>query len=194
MRRGSLSFRAFNGAALTQLLDEQSTLSVTYAPVGLTDQRHPIHGYQFVQGEIELGQGRDIFERAVISLQKWRVHERVGLRVTSDVPDVEQDATAVFQMRIVGLNVTIACRVVKIIKSDSQWGFAYGTLPHHVERGEELFVIEQDADGTVHFKVRAFSRPGHFMVKIGAPVARTVQRVITKRYLRAMKELMTNQS
>jgi uncharacterized protein (UPF0548 family) len=97
-------------------------------------------------------------------------------------------------MRIVGLNVTIACRVVKIFDDENQWGFAYGTLPHHVEQGEELFLVERRSDGTVHFSVSAFSRPRHPLVKVGAPVARAVQRVITTRYLRAMKELMTKES
>jgi uncharacterized protein (UPF0548 family) len=175
-------------------LNEQSSLDVTYHPVGITDLPPPIDGYHFVRGTTQLGEGRGTYERAVRSLQEWRVHERVGLSVTSNRPDVEQGSTAVCQMRIVGLNVTIVCRVVKIFDDENQWGFAYGTLPHHVEQGEELFLVARRSDGTVHFSVSAFSRPRHPLVKVGAPVARAVQRVITTRYLRAMTELMTKES
>jgi uncharacterized protein (UPF0548 family) len=194
MRRGPLGLHAFDDAGLKQLLNEQSTLDVTYLPVGITDHQPPINGYHFVRGTTQLGEGREIFERGVRCLQEWRVHERVGLSVTSDRPDLEQGSNVVCQMRIVGLNVTIACRVVKIFDDEGQWGFAYGTLPHHVEQGEELFLVERRSDGTVHFSVSAFSRPRHPLVKVGAPVARAVQRVITTRYLRAMKELMTKES
>jgi uncharacterized protein (UPF0548 family) len=183
-----------DNAQLSLLLNQQSRMNVTYSPVGITEQEHPIQGYHFVHDAIELGGGRETFERAVHCIQEWRVHEGVGLRVTANSPFVEQGSTAVFQMRIVGLNVTLACRVVKIMIDDNRWGFAYGTLPHHVERGEELFLVEQLHDGSVQFKVVAHSRSGHLMVRAGAPVARVVQRGITTRYLRAMKELVVSAS
>ena len=42
-----------------------------------------------------------------------------------------------------------------------QFGFAYGTLPGHMESGEERFLIEQLADGSVWYDIVAFSRPAH---------------------------------
>jgi uncharacterized protein (UPF0548 family) len=143
-----------------------------------------------VHSEIELGSGQETFERAVRAIQEWKVHERIGMSVTSQVPLVKENVDVVFQLRYYGLYITIACRVVKVTSDENTWGFAYGTLPHHVERGEELFVVEHATDDTVWFKVRAHSRPGRPLVRIGSPVARHVQKVITARYLRAMKELV----
>ncbi len=65
-------------------------------------------------------------------------------------------------------------------------GFAYGTLPGHPECGEESFVVSSDARGDVWFEIRAFSRPGTWYVRLGAPVSRLIQRSITELYLRAL--------
>jgi len=37
-----------------------------------------------------------------------------------------------------------------------RFGFAYGTLPAHVEQGEERFSVELHADGAVWYDLRAF--------------------------------------
>jgi uncharacterized protein (UPF0548 family) len=59
----------------------------------------------------------------------------------------------------------------------SRYGFAYGTLPGHVERGEERFLIEWDqATGEVCYDILAFSRPNHPLVKLAYPWARRCQK------------------
>jgi len=52
--------------------------------------------------------------------------------------------------------------------------------------GEERFLIHLDHDDAVRVEVRAFSRPGQLLTRIGAPAARRLQDVTTKRYLRAL--------
>ena len=72
-----------------------------------------------------------------------------------------------------------ACRVVQVIDETGpvrRFGFAYGTLAAHVETGEERFCVEQLADGTVWYDLRAFSRPHFWLVKLAKPVARSWQR------------------
>ena len=63
-----------------------------------------------------------------------------------------------------------------------RYGFAYGTLPGHPERGEEAFVVERDKTGAV-FKIIVFSRPAELLARLGGPVTRRIQRTATKRYL-----------
>jgi uncharacterized protein (UPF0548 family) len=65
-------------------------------------------------------------------------------------------------------------------------GFAYGTLSRHPASGEERFLIHHDADDTVRATIRAFSRPGRWYTKLGAPLARHVQDRTTNRYLDAL--------
>ena len=58
-----------------------------------------------------------------------------------------------------------------------RYGFAVGTLPGHVERGEERFTVEwHEADDAVYYEVFAFSRPAHPLVKATQPLARRIQR------------------
>jgi uncharacterized protein (UPF0548 family) len=67
-----------------------------------------------------------------------------------------------------------------------KFGFAYGTLAEHAERGEERFLVEwhQD-DDTVWYDLLAFSKPGP-MARVGYPLARRLQ----KRFARDSKEAM----
>jgi uncharacterized protein (UPF0548 family) len=57
-----------------------------------------------------------------------------------------------------------------------RFGFAYGTLSTHVERGEERFTIEWHRDeDSVWYDILAFSRPNKLLVKLGLPLARMLQ-------------------
>jgi len=56
------------------------------------------------------------------------------------------------------------------------FGFAYGTLPGHVERGEERFLVEIADDDSVRYDILAFSQPKHLLTKIGYPFVRRLQK------------------
>ena len=109
-----------------------------------------------------------------------------GLTVTS--PDVTVSEGSV---GLVGLGVGTArlkapVRVVYVLDEPDRCGFAYGTLPGHPEAGEELFCIEHRADDSVVLVVAAFSRPRSLLARAGGPLGRVGQRLVTKRYLRAL--------
>jgi uncharacterized protein (UPF0548 family) len=68
-----------------------------------------------------------------------------------------------------------------------RYGFAYGTLPAHTEKGEERFTVEWRRDeGWVHYDLYAFSRPNHLLARVGYPLARRLQRRVARDSLRAM--------
>lgn len=51
--------------------------------------------------------------------------------------------------------------------SIARFGFAYGTLPGHVESGEERFQIEwHRSDDSVWYDILAFSRPNHPLARL----------------------------
>jgi uncharacterized protein (UPF0548 family) len=57
------------------------------------------------------------------------------------------------------------------------FGFAYGTLPGHLESGEERFLIEWDwADNCVWYDILAFSRHRHILAWLGYPWVRYLQK------------------
>ncbi len=72
------------------------------------------------------------------------------------------------------------------IQEPDRVGFAYGTLVGHPERGEELFLVERQADDSVTLTIRAFSRPARWYTRLAGPLYRLVQRLIIERYLRAL--------
>jgi uncharacterized protein (UPF0548 family) len=58
----------------------------------------------------------------------------------------------------------------------ARFGFAYGTLPDHPERGEERFLVEwSQADDSVWYDLLAISRPGHWLARVGYLYARYEQ-------------------
>jgi len=68
-----------------------------------------------------------------------------------------------------------------------RYGFAYGTLRDHAERGEERFSVElRRGDETVWYEVLAFSRPSP-LISPTYPLARMLQRRFAQDSRRAMK-------
>ena len=68
-----------------------------------------------------------------------------------------------------------------------KYGFAYGTLPEHGERGEERFTVEWNhEDNSVWYDILAISRPG-FWATLGYPVTRAMQKRFAKDSLASMQ-------
>jgi uncharacterized protein (UPF0548 family) len=67
------------------------------------------------------------------------------------------------------------------------FSYAYGTLPHHPERGEERFTVRADDDGTVRFDIIVFWRSHFWLARLAGPVAHRLQAQATNRYLAAMR-------
>jgi uncharacterized protein (UPF0548 family) len=68
-----------------------------------------------------------------------------------------------------------------------RFGFAYGTLPDHAERGEERFTVEwHHHDDTVWYDILAFSRPNQFLSGLAYPLVRQLQ----KRFARDSRAVM----
>ena len=82
--------------------------------------------------------------------------------------------------RAFGLWWLNAARIVYAVdeatESVARYGFAYGTLPGHVEAGEERFLVEWDRrDDSVWYDIRAFSRPRHILTRLGKWQVRRLQ-------------------
>lgn len=131
---------------------------------------------------------RTDLDGAADDLLGWRVHERAGLAVRASGPAVE-DAVVEMRLGVGTVSVRIPCRVVAVVDEPDRRGFSYGTLPGHPECGEEEFLLERAADGSLRFTVAAFSRPATLLARAGGPVTGWVQRLMTARYLRAPDRL-----
>jgi len=101
-------------------------------------------------------------------------------------PYIANGMTAVLKIPFWPLTVSAPIRVVYVIDEPDRAGFAYGTMRGHPESGEEAFIVELRADGSVWFVLRAFSRPSNGLYRMVAPVLRLTQRHYTAKYLRSL--------
>lgn len=164
--------------AIRSYLAAQRGLPFSYPEVGATSAAPP-PGYTVDHGRVRLGEGPEVYARAVEALRRW-VMFRIGW-VELLWPDAPIEAGTVVGILIrVGAFCLNAVRIVYVVDElgpPRRFGFAYGTLPDHVERGEERFTVEwNEADGSVWYDLLAFSTPNHPLVKALYPLARRMQK------------------
>ena len=73
-----------------------------------------------------------------------------------------------------------------------RFGFAYGTLPEHAERGEERFTVELQPDGSVWYDLFAFSRPSSWYLEAGLALTRSLQKRFARDSMAAMVRATTS--
>lgn len=201
---GSLwSVREPSGDRIRRFLAEQSPREYTYPSVGrslrLPDEEAPA-GYDLDHEQTLLGRGRETFEAACRVIARWRMVPPDWTRVVATdhvVAPLARGTTVAMMVRAFGLWWVNACRIVYVVETSPRslreegvrrYGFAYGTLPGHAERGEERFMVEWRADDTVWYDLLAFSRPSSPLVWVGYPAARLLQRRFRKDSSAAMRD------
>lgn len=162
-------------SAIAQYLEIQSQLSFTYAEVGATITTPP-PGYVVDHTRTQIGIGDAAFQRGKEAIRGWKQFDLGWLTAWPHSTPIEQGAAVVVLIRTLGLWCLSAARIVYVINEPRRFGFAYGTLPGHVERGEERFLIELADGGAVWYDVLAFSRPRHPLTQIGHPYVRRLQK------------------
>jgi uncharacterized protein (UPF0548 family) len=182
--------------SLRRILESQALLAFTYPGVGTTETNAPPPvGYVVDHTRSLLGQGSTTFERARAGLEGWRQFQLGWLEAfPSDTP-IRDGETVFILARVFGLWWTNAARIVYTIDEPGEpvarFGFAYGTLPGHVESGEERFLLEWDRDtDQVWFDILAFSRPRHFLTRIGRRQARVMQKRFGQQSSEAMQSIV----
>jgi uncharacterized protein (UPF0548 family) len=85
------------------------------------------------------------------------------------------------------LNACKIARIVDDVEPVRQYGFVYGTLPDHAERGQERFTVEWRRDSNkVFYDILAYSRPNKLVAKLGYPFTRALQKRFARNSLQAM--------
>jgi uncharacterized protein (UPF0548 family) len=173
-----------------QFISSQQELPFSYPQVGST-QSHPPAGFTIDHNRIKVGEGEEIYRRAVSALRNWQQFELGWVTVVPPGRSLEMGTTVAVQAKVFGFWSLNAARIVYLIDEgqtgNSRFGFAYGTLPDHVELGEERFMVEWQADNSVWYDIYAFSRPKHPLVRIGFPITRMLQ----KRFVRDSLAVMS---
>jgi uncharacterized protein (UPF0548 family) len=176
-------------AALVEIARTAENASPTYSDVGATLKPSLPTGFRHDRYEIALPNRPDAFERGAEGLRQWAAHRGAGLTVEPHEPPAEGTTVAV-AAPVGPLTAVAVCRIVALVDEADRYGFAYGTLPGHPERGEEAFLVERGTGG-VTFRVVAFSKPAELLARLGGPVTRAIQQATSRRYLNGLVSFVT---
>ena len=174
-----LSLQKPSAASIQRFVAKQTKLPYTYSAVGATARTLPT-GFVVDRTRIKLGEGEPVFRSAIAAIQRWE-HFHLGW-VEAWPPDtpIKPGEVVAVMGRAIGLWWLNACRIIYVVDESEpicKFGFAYGTLPGHVESGEERFLIEWNLhDNSVWYDIVAFSRPNHLLARLGYPVVRRMQK------------------
>jgi uncharacterized protein (UPF0548 family) len=159
--------------ALDKYLAAHRNSLFTYNSVGATRRESPA-GFDVDRHRVFLGHGRGDYERAKQALRAWKmIPPEIGAIHSSSEPIVPGAEVALL-LRTPLVWWTNAARIIYTFDGPAEtsgierFGFAYGTLDDHVECGEERFSVEWRADDdSVWYELVAFSRPRHWLARIG---------------------------
>ena len=175
-------------------LARQKQSQFSYRETGATGFASPplpgAAGYTIDHNRIRLGSGESAWNAAVAALRNWQMFNLGWVRLYwPDIPIVEGADIAVL-IRHFGFVSLNAARIVYVVNEEGpvkRFGFAYGTLASHAERGEERFSVEwQRKDDSVWYDILAFSQPRALLARLANPLARRLQR----RFVRDSKAAM----
>lgn len=163
---------------IVALLDELREAPFSYREVGATRALPEVlpAGYDVDRTELVLGRGAGVWDAAKAGIADWAPFHLPWIHVQAERPPAP-GVLAVVMVKVLGVWWTNVSRVVYTIDEAHRFGFAYGTLAHHAESGEERFLVERAPEtGQVTYRIVAFSRPQHPLARLGYPLVRLAQR------------------
>jgi uncharacterized protein (UPF0548 family) len=162
---------------IERFLDASRLKSLSYAPIGIASAGSP--SYDVDESAVVVGSGTAGFERAKTALAAWKHFDLGWVEVYPRGVSLDIGTNVAVLVRHAGCWSLNGCRVVYALGDRAhgpRFGFAYGTLANHAERGEELFEVSLDrASQTVTYRIRAASRPRAALARLGYPLARMLQ-------------------
>jgi uncharacterized protein (UPF0548 family) len=165
---------------------KQAAAPFSYPHLGCTRSTSPPQGYDADRNRVLLGRGAGVFEAAREALRRWVQFPAGWVRVDPPDAPIRVGTVVSVSARVFGVWWANTCRIADVTDDPDRFGFAYGTLPSHVEMGEERFSVERAADGAVWYEILAHSRPRHWLPRLAYPLTRRVQRRFARDSLAAM--------
>lgn len=168
----------------------QNDQPFSYDRPGATREETAPADYHVDHNRLQLGRGALIFEQACEALRQWKMFDMRWVQLCWTNTPIEAHATVAVLISHAGFWSLNPSRIVYVIEDHrkcERYGFAYGTLPQHSERGEERFSVEfHRDDDSVWYDIYAFSRPRSW-ARLGYPYARMLQRRFARESMSAMK-------
>lgn len=170
-----LSFLKPSPTLVANFLEQEASVPYTYTPLHGTTLPDPIEGYNNDAQRVVVGHGWEDFQKAKAALQSW-AHFPFGWTaiLPANTPIVPGQTLAMY-FRLFGFWWRNGCRIAYVVDEPRRFAFAYGTLPSHIECGEEVFGVIIDESDKVWYEIKAFSKPRAWFVRLGYPLARLLQ-------------------
>ena len=186
-------------AVVREALGKRQSAPFSYPHVGATRTAPPA-GWRINHMRARLGTGRPRLDRAVDALFSWKLLAIDGLEVFPSAEKLAPGTNVAILSRHFGVWSLDFCRVLYVLREQSEQegalvrtGFAYGTLPGHAVRGEEVFSMEWHARSQeVWYDIYSFSLPASPLVKLISPIARATQRRFARQSLERAALLAAN--
>jgi uncharacterized protein (UPF0548 family) len=175
-------------AAICRFLERQRDAGFSYTQPGCTRGHVPDH-YMVDRYRMLLGHGPRAFAAACHALRDWQMFRVGWVELHPRTPAIAEGQSVAVLIRACGLWWLNGAKIVYVDDRQSsprQFAFAYGTLRHHAERGEERFCVTWTDDDRVWYELTAISRPGHWYTQVGLPLVRRLQRRFAADSQRAM--------
>lgn len=123
------------------------------------------------------------FERASAGIRAWAGHRHAGIGRVPDMSPIRLGETLALAIPVGPISVSATARIVEIIDEPDRYGFAYSTLPHHPEDGEESFIVTRHPNGELEMIVTAVWRGAAVANHVIPPLTRFLQNRAIGRYL-----------
>lgn len=167
----------YNESAVRNFFDKQEKKSFSYKPLFLTKNiKSKVKGYDYDTLRVKLGTGRRVFEIAKQAIKYWKMFPEKWTRVHPIKPEIGIGETVAISAKYLGMWWVNMARIVYVVEDLDTYGFAYGTLPGHVEKGEELFLVRMDEHEDVFYEIIAISKPNILLAKMSYSLLRGLQK------------------
>ncbi|HEX2093244.1 MAG TPA: DUF1990 domain-containing protein [Longimicrobiaceae bacterium] len=178
---------------MRRFVAEREGAPLTYPEVGASRDATVPPGYRANHAHVRLGRGEAAYRRAVEAVRRWAMYDMDWVELLWPDTPIEPGQVVGNLVRHYGFWSMHACRIVYVVDEAEgpvrRFGFGYGTVADHAERGEERFTVEwRREDDSVHYELFSFSRPAAPLAVIGRPIARRLQERFARESARAMRE------
>jgi uncharacterized protein (UPF0548 family) len=177
-------------AQLTARLAVASRADLSYDHVGSTLEPDDRSGRSPHRVAVAVGAGDEVFDRARVGLRKWVCHRGIGATVHPADAALDVGSTLLVVLHAGPVSVIVPNRVVAVVDETDRFGFAYGTLDGHQERGEESFLVERATDGRVNANVTVDAGAATLAARVASLIVSRFQHVAARRYLEAWREFV----
>jgi uncharacterized protein (UPF0548 family) len=133
-------------------------------------------GFALDISRTQIGHGPQAFAAAHHAFAQWLQFDLGWVRVANPTARIAVGMLIAVEAHTAGLWSLNFSRVTETIDTFTRFGFLYSTTRHHIEEGQERFILEYDpATGALSYLIEAVSRPRHPLARLAWPYARAMQ-------------------